>query len=506
MEAEADATPRTPLWTFGCNDFYNPDSLDQQAQAVSATGNFHTDFLELCTRASVVPHSKLLPSPVTAGGEASAAIFLQSILLDRATIHVLQHVLPLTTNLQVLKLSGCCLDVEMLGLLAAGMVDTCSIHTFHLDWNAVEVPFADAAEVKRVIEKGSIQELDDLERARHQRQSDRVLCEFGGRLASVHGSLEAALRKVAESISPSCRATALFTPVDLNTWVSSCTSTLSMPSAEAQRVFEILDCDGFIAISRILSITQEAMEARQSADDEAADPIALAFAAFVDAPSRLEVISLRYCNLGRVEAQALGRCLAMPPPHLRALNLWGNGICDRGAEALSKAFESNYCLQFLGLGRNLVTDVGLQHLCRPLGYAVVSDAQEADNLVKALAAKEKEKTQKKDKAKGAGGPKIDVNGRERYMPEEPMATCVQITDQRTQQAIWVKSLNVTLKSLVLEHNPISDAAGVRALQPYGIGDLVLRGAPCAKDLLDNVPGEEDKVVIESVRGWRLVLE
>ena len=61
----------------------------------------------------------------------------------------------------------------------------------------------------------------------------------------------------------------------------------------------------------------------------------------------------RCCNLGRLELQAIGSALASPPPHLRALNLWGNKICDEGVKYLAEALEVNFGLQFLGLGRAL---------------------------------------------------------------------------------------------------------------------------------------------------------
>ena len=51
-----------------------------------------------------------------------------------------------------------------------------------------------------------------------------------------------------------------------------------------------------------------------------------------------------------MELPAIGACLATAV-HLRALNLWGNKICDEAAGHLAGALEANFGLQFLGLGR-----------------------------------------------------------------------------------------------------------------------------------------------------------
>jgi len=290
---------------------------------------------------------------------------------------------------------------------------------------------------------------------------------------------------------------------------------LGLPIEEAQQAFELLDGpqfghnDGLVSFGRLESALL-AIRERSPAQDEANDPVAAAFASLVDATCLLEVVSLRYCNLGRVEAIAMGKALGGPTPHLKALNLWGNFICDQGVEALGKAFETNFCLQYLGLGRNLITHVGLQHLCSSLGVARLEEKAAADSIIKVLKeqAKEREK-----KSKGAPPPKCDGSGRERHKAEPYVPTCEEFKDSETNQPYWLWTRNIQLKTVVLEHNPISDAKAVWQLQPFGCGDLVLRATPCAEELKALMksgersgPAEAFQGAAAVVSGWRLVLQ
>merc|ERR1712151_504325 len=81
-------------------------------------------------------------------------------------------------------------------------------------------------------------------------------------------------------------------------------------------------------------------------------------------------------------------------------------------------------------------------------------------------------------------PKKDGNGREKYMPEPfHVDTCEEKQDPDSGQTYWLRTRNTAMKTLVLESNPIADAAAVDRLVPYGVGDLVLRGCPCVDELL-----------------------
>lgn len=102
---------------------------------------------------------------------------------------------------------------------------------------------------------------------------------------------------------------------------------------------------------------------------------------------------------------------------------------------------------------------------------MISDKHECDKLIKTM----KEQLKNREKMlKAPPPPKKDASGRERYAPEMYVATCEDCKHPETNQPYWLYTRNLALKTLVLEHNPITDAAAVRRLLPYGCGDLVLR--------------------------------
>jgi len=299
---------------------------------------------------------------------------------------------------------------------------------------------------------------------------------------------------------------------------------LFLSSEESAVLFGALDSsqfqgsdDGLVPLARAQRVLEELAG---ETEEEGADPLGSAFAGLFDATSPLEIVSLRYCGIGRLELQEISGALGSPTPHLKALNLWGNRICDRGAALLAGAFETNFGLQFLGLGRNLVTHVGLAALCKPLGVTVISDKHEGDRLIKTM----KEQLKNREKMlKAPPPPKKDASGRERYAPEMYVATCEDCKHPETNQPYWLYTRNLALKTLVLEHNPITDAAAVRRLLPYGCGDLVLRNTPCASSLrrpedkaspqAEATVGDEEpeppppfRGAAEAVTGWRLVLQ
>jgi len=156
----------------------------------------------------------------------------------------------------------------------------------------------------------------------------------------------------------------------------------------------------------------------------------------------------------------------------------------------------------------LITHVGLRHLCSSLGVTRLKEKSAADPVVKSL----KEKVKERDKMlKAAPPPKVDGSGRERYKPELYVPTCEDFKDAETNQTYWLWTRNIHLKTLVLEHNPITDAQAVWQLQPYGCGDLVLRATPCAEDLRTLLAGSQPatsafKGAAAVVTGWRLVLQ
>jgi len=180
------------------------------------------------------------------------------------------------------------------------------------------------------------------------------------------------------------------------------------------------------------------------------------------------------------------------------------------AEAL-EASAPYYSVVYLGLGRNLVTHKGLERLVQGLGARQISEKKEADAVSKEITAQGKER----DKLlKKPDPPKVDGNGRERYKTEFQVDRI-----EETPENVWMHFRNVTLQTLNLEENQISDASVVLRLKPFGVGDLVLRGNPCATELL-GAPQEAGRALtaedgtasatvapatLSNRQGWRLLL-
>lgn len=481
----------------------------EQLKQFVATGKFHADFAVLCKTVGIVPHPAFRLSTsglegangdtgenIAAGGDSGErrldqqAIAVNSQFLDRPTMEVVRHIIPTSLHLESISFSNCCLDVELLGMLRAGLTDACTITSLRIDWNPLEMPI-EAGRVKSIGLEGSLDELEELERQRQALQNERVLRSFCEMLSARFGEHGTALKAVGDHIRPDHCATACHEPLNLNDWTTGFSEVLSLPRDEFEQVFSIMDNppygngDGYVALDHIgKAFEQKLREAGGEPEDP--DPLGAAFGAFVDGTSPLEVVSFRCCRLGRLEAESISRSLRTSR-HLKALNLWGNRICDVGAASLAAVFEVNFGLQYLGLGRNLITHVGLQSLCGPLGTTRLVEKDKADQVNKAI----KEQIKERDKAmKKVEPPKRDAGGRERYTPGFHVDACKEELDPDTGQTYWLWSRNLILTTLNLELNPIGDASSVLQLQPFGIGDLVLRGIPCEEELREAVEALE----------------
>lgn len=549
----ASEAKKATLWVYGVNQELEVSYLQSQIPlwASKAMSRFRADFHSFSRHCNIVPHTALakphVPQPsevqvregTTPDGEAEEGepeqpteppeLVVQSVLLDKATMQVFRYVLPHAVHLKVLRFSGCHLDVEQLALLKEGLSletkDTITVSTLAIDWNPVEVPVT--AEVQNMTTE---EELDKVEKEREALEVRRSLLAFKDTLtARTNGDLQTALSLVATTAFPEQQVVTMEMPLDVGTWALSMTSALGIPYEAGQQVFQLLDQgasgfgDGLVPLSRLQDTFQELLDSPDSEElREATERAASALASFVDDKSPVEVASFRHCSIGRVEALAFAQALKSSA-HLRSLTLWGNRICDQGARALAEALEANWCLQFLGLGRNNITNDGLAALCGILGFSYLTDKQEAEPYMKTWKAQEKENSDPKKKKAAPPAPKKDANERERYTPSQRLDKCEELKEGGS--TAWLLYRNQVLKVLVLEHNPITDAAKVEELQPFGVGDLVLRGTPCAEKLLKTrprkepgegppaPPGIESAKMQEKIpacikpllRGWRLVL-
>eukprot|EP00747_Dinoflagellata_sp_TGD_P060855 gnl/TRDRNA2_/TRDRNA2_152241_c0_seq1.p1 gnl/TRDRNA2_/TRDRNA2_152241_c0~~gnl/TRDRNA2_/TRDRNA2_152241_c0_seq1.p1 ORF type:complete len:549 (-),score=125.90 gnl/TRDRNA2_/TRDRNA2_152241_c0_seq1:173-1819(-) len=547
----ADDAAKTQVWMYGVNDLREDPKADV-LQAFKASGKFREDFVDLSQRCGFIPHVALVPpkivqpekiekhrsksvsqrgsttstslaasEPERPSPQTDAVLTVQSMLLDRASMLVTKHLLPTSHHLEVIRFSSCRLDAELLSLLRAGLTEQSTVTTLQVDWNPVEVPLENTAAVEG-------EELDGMEDQRARKQVERSLRMLDEALKDSFDDVGIALEEAAllASKQPS-RAVAMLRPLTADAFARGCSQKLLLSTEEALRIFDLLDSsplgasDGLVSFDQLNTALNALPEV--APDAEASDAVAAAFAQFLNATSILELVSFRFCDIGRVEAQAMAGALRTGNQQLRALNLWGNRICDVGALAFGEALATTYGLQFLGLAKNRVTHNGLRGLCKHLGSTRLADKKEAEGLQKELAAAAKEREKK---AKGAPAPKVDPKGRKRYVAEPHADVCEEHKDPETGEPYWLHIRNTELKILSLEGNPVTDAAVVLELQPFGFGDLVLKGVPCAKALMawkasqEQPPTSEEAqadgdggssaegaaaVETERPRGWRIIV-
>mmetsp|Transcript_42630 Transcript_42630/g.92893 ORF Transcript_42630/g.92893 Transcript_42630/m.92893 type:complete len:543 (-) Transcript_42630:55-1683(-) len=521
-DAAEPSKPSRKMWSYGLNG-HCEELPAEHVKSFKGSGSFRTDFAELCERCGVVPHAALAPSR-RGTSEDGPVLSVQAMLLDHVAAEALRVLLPTSWHLEVIRFSGCCLDVSMLALLRAGLTESCTVTTLHLDWNPLEVPI-DAAAVKAAVAQKSVETLDELEISRHVKQTERTLCAFRKLLLAHATDLNDALRRVAQGAVPDHPATAMLEPLTAATWVDAFEKQLRLPSRETAEVFMLLDDfelgqgDGRVPLDRLEQVLSGLPEAGEAAS--VTDQLGVAFGGFLDGGSCLESMSYRCCSIGYLEVQAMGAALKQSR-HLRALNLWGNRLCDASTKVLAEALEAYYGLQYLGLGQNFLTHVGLESLCKVLGKIRVAEKELADRLSKEIKLRQKEKDKLLKKPEP---PKKDGRGRDRYQPEFRIDSIEEFKDAG--QTFWTWTRNCALRTLNLEGNLVADAASVLQLRPQGVGDLILRGVPCVEALRQALDAEsaaappasdsaeggsasapaESQAVAEGQQssGWRLVL-
>jgi len=495
-----DAYGRKLIWTYGANDSIE-ELPAEKLKDFKATGSFRSDFASLSGKCGIAVHPGFVPPPPAKASSAkskesrpnkspvpdepvpekqeSSVIAVQATLIGRGPMLVLRHVITTSLHIEVLRLTSCCIDFDAIMLLRASLTEACSVAVLQLDWNPLEVP-VDSPAVKLALEAGSRQDIDALEQTRERQQADRTLRAFGELMAARCGDVARAMKAIqieAVKDKPQYEETAGVEPFPLSKWMDAFHVVLNVGAAETDQIFSIIDGpfygtgDGLASFHALESTIQGLPPLE--AEDEANDPVGKAFGAFVDATSPLDVVSFRHCSIGRLDCVAISKAMSQSY-HLRGLNLYGNKICDGACAVLAESFEIYQGLEFLGLGRNLVTHVGLERLCEPLGFTRIDDKAEAENVQKDIAAKSKEKP------KAVPAAKKDRHGVERYMPKPQLPTCEQKADESGD--FWLWGRNLILQTLVLEHNPITDAAAVMKLQPMGVGEIQLRGIPCADEL------------------------
>lgn len=482
--ADVEVMPPRPAWRYGVNDQVPPPSSDQ-AGVFSATGDFCADFRSLCNVRGIVAPGVFLPSRCGEFSEPST-INVQSLLIDGPTVAVLQHVLTTAKTLTTLRLSGCMLDAEQLNLLKSGFTELSCVTTLHLDWNPLELPHNDLAAVASAITEGSMADLDEIERLRDAKQCERRLLYFRKRIEARCGDFVAAYHAALEAADPLYPATAAEVPLTRSDFTHLCNEYLCTTREESENLFDLLDsirfgsCDNAVPLCRIEETFAEVQQIFENVPDDHVDELGSVLAGLLEKP--LEIISLRSCEIGVLELPAIAKTLGTYAPNLRALNLWGNFITDKGTELLNNALTTNFGLECLGLGCNVITHVGLTNLCKPLGVNRITEKAEADAINKA----NKELVKEKEKKAKGFAPKYDGNMRQRYTPALYTPILEEFKDPSTNEVYWLYTRNLICQNLTLDRNPISDAEAVWNLRPFGCGNILLRGTPCAEKLREKM--------------------
>ncbi|CAK0819702.1 unnamed protein product, partial [Prorocentrum cordatum] len=262
------------------------------------------------------------------------------------------------------------------------------------------------------------------EPAAADRRALRELCE---QLEGVHGDMDTVVRKLGFEINEiTSSGTGEIVsdkdkPVDLKVWVTAFGRITDIPVEEVESTFRVLDPDGagLVPASRLQEVG--ALATASDAEEESS-PTRRAW--------RLRSSQTRLPHWKAYHSGGLGLQPLTAPgdalranPHLRAINLWGNRLCNRGAAALAAALEANFGLQYLGLGRNLITHEGLERLCQSVGYIQVDSDKQAANVQKAI-----KDSQKSGDKKGKTVVKKDGRGRDRYTPEPRCDSLEELKD------------------------------------------------------------------------------
>merc|ERR1711865_21295 len=187
------------------------------------------------------------------------------------------------------------------------------------------------------------------------------------------------------------------------------------------------------------------------------------------------------------EMAVIGDTLKQCPWNLRILNLWDNHLCDRAAVLLASAVEEYRGFEYIGLGRNRITDVGLAALCAPFNLQVLDEdgLHEKQEHVKGQQAKIDADAKAKAKAKAAPAPS---EGRQKREAPQFVDEVKEFpADNEGGESVWVFRRYTELKTLNVSENPISDSKALEELQMYGPpqAELVVRGCPVSRKNIAN---------------------
>jgi len=534
----SDEPPRpTPVWIYGINDhLVGPQELPA---GIEYGKTLRGDYQKLCQAVDAIAHPalKLRPRPskpergsrgnIDMAGAAQwgarepaseledeqqdeyepPVLKVSSMLLDKITMQLLGLLLPQHSHqISVLCFSGCRLDVEMLELLYRGLVSPCNIEALQIEWNPLELPLPSVEEMDKAEEDkaeeepgpgaagppeseeagvlGDSHDLEVRERRRYLLNSQRTLRSFLEWILQIfEGDLDAAwaaLEKPGDAAKP----------LHSGDFQDALEARLGTVGSHVVVVFDALDGPDYGDIGGRVSLAalRRALETLpdEPVREATEDPIGAALAPFVGSDCILESLSLRACGLTRLEMGAMGASLCKASAQLRILNLWDNYLCSRAMEPLAAAFEDFRGLEYLGLGRNRISDKGLATICTPFHMKFIdpADLKPVQDRIKQQVAQ----MEAAEKAKAKAKPKPPAEPGERVLKEMPyfLEELKEIpAEEEGGESLWVLRRPCELKTINLCENPIKDGRALQALQPLGPegAEILLRATPVASTMV-----------------------
>jgi len=235
---------------------------------------------------------------------------------------------------------------------------------------------------------------------------------------------------------------------------------------------------------------------RSEPNDGDTDDAGNALANFLDDESVLECLSLRACALARNQIVPMADMISKSKPwQLRQLNLWDNAVCDAAATELAAALEEYRGLEYLGLGKNRISDEGAIAICRPFASEIL-DAATCETQLETIRTRIKDQ-QEAEKAKAKAKPKAAPKAGARVRREAIayVDTLDELEDRppadngEPAQPSWVYRKHSEIKTLSLMENPIRNVTTLQKLQPFGPrrAELTVLGTPAADTLLGRYP-------------------
>jgi len=492
---ESQEQPEAPqqIWIYGINDHLDVE-MDELKEKVAdvVTGNFRKDYVNICQSLDFVAHSAFARKQIASADDPSEVaqaadnarhddnLSVNSILMDKLSMMVLSVLLPACHHLVTVKFSNCKLDLEMLQLLREGITEAGTVRSVFFDYNPLDLPLELKTERSN---RGELtqEDLDGLEMQRQRNQEFRKLRSFREVILRKYKTIDECFKKLDRDKNKS---------LDVHEFMLVFDKNCDIKVDEVFECFEIMDGpsygdgDGRLNLDELHKALDSIPEVAE--DEEMQDPIGTVLALFVNESSVIEELSMRSCEIGRLEMRAICSELGKVK-HLRCVNLWGNRLEDVAMKYLSDALVDAHSVQYLGLGLNRITDAGLKLLVEVAGALVIRDKDKLHSVQVKIKHQETEKAAKeKEKAKTAVPPPADPKGRERWHIQYHIDELVDMGEAPDGTGpVWWNFRNKHITEINVSENFIEDLEVIEEIQPRGVTghSLILWRNPVCQKLI-----------------------